>query len=160
MTKTPPLGPFVDTPLSLCTSKVTCKRTVNHLQHFSVYYIHPHAKTLTGLVCTVDSSSNLTVAEVMTLMMSSHVWPKKTVTVHMLAPCVNTADRRNNTFKILHKHTHLQPGLHTSFLRPLSSGLVLTYRFTHPKNKNYTLKKMTESCNKWESRDQQAMIDL
>lgn len=32
---------------------------------------------LTGLVWTVDSSSNLTVAEVMTLMMSSHVWPKR-----------------------------------------------------------------------------------
>lgn len=32
---------------------------------------------LTGLVWTVDSSSNLTVAEVMTLMMSSHVWPTR-----------------------------------------------------------------------------------
>lgn len=30
---------------------------------------------LTGLVWPVDSSSNLTVADVMTLMMSSHVWP-------------------------------------------------------------------------------------
>lgn len=30
---------------------------------------------LTGLVWTVDRSSNLTVAEVITLMMSSHIWP-------------------------------------------------------------------------------------
>ena len=44
--------------------------------------MHTHTHTaeqrrLTGLVWTVDSSSNLMVAEVMTLMMSSQVLPEE-----------------------------------------------------------------------------------
>lgn len=65
-------------------------------------------------------------------------------TMNVISQRCIVADRRkkdthsivyvNSAFKILYRntHTHLQLGLHTSFLRPLSSGLVLIYRFTHP----------------------------
>lgn len=81
MTNTPPRGPLVDTPPSLWTSRVTWDKTFassNTTQHRIINThstVSLHRWGLTGLLWTVDSSSNLTVAEVMALMMSSHIWP-------------------------------------------------------------------------------------